>query len=240
MTSAEPPRVATWLLRHLGCSQENEAVVGDIIERYQQGHSRLWYWWQVAVAIVTGFVTEVRLHKLVIVRGLLVGSAFQVIFSYGMHHINHLIFRYLLSFQRVWEHPNLFAAAAPLTALVACAINGRLLARLHRSHGRAVILAFLALQFLTMWIPIGRVPLLQSWILQVGFGINALIFQLGGPNGSAMPLLNAICDICATGMDYRILHLVVSALIAATTLLVGSGLLRGDSNGGVQRTRVPA
>jgi hypothetical protein len=237
MNMAQPPRAATWLLRHLGCSPQNEAVLGDIIERYRQGHSRLWYWWQVAVAIVTGFATEVRLHKLLIVRGLLIGTAFQVVFPYGMHLIKHVVFKYLISFQRVWEYPNLFGAVPILIGVIACAINGRVIARLHRPHRRAVILAFVVLQFLMMLKPIGSVPLLQSWMFQIGFDINALIFKLGGPNG--MPLLNAICDICGDGVAYRMLHLIVSALIAATTLLIGSGSLREGSNGNAEQTHIP-
>jgi hypothetical protein len=80
--------------------------------------------------------------------------------------------------------------------------------------------------------PSGRVPMLQSWIFAVGGAINALIFQLGGPDG--MPLLNALCDICATGVTYRVLHLLVSALISVAILLIGSGLLREDSDESVQ------
>jgi hypothetical protein len=51
MKSMEPPKVAAWLLRHFGCSPNNDVVIGDLNERYQQGTSRMWYWRQVLVAI---------------------------------------------------------------------------------------------------------------------------------------------------------------------------------------------
>jgi hypothetical protein len=47
-----PPRVATWLLQRLAAGWHSESLEGDLIEQYAQGRSRLWYWRQVAMAIV--------------------------------------------------------------------------------------------------------------------------------------------------------------------------------------------
>ena len=35
------PVIATWLLRHFGCSPQTEHVIGDLVERYEQGRSRM-------------------------------------------------------------------------------------------------------------------------------------------------------------------------------------------------------
>jgi hypothetical protein len=52
MTRGPPPRVATWLLQRLAAGWHSESLEGDLIEQYAQGRSRLWYWRQVAMAIV--------------------------------------------------------------------------------------------------------------------------------------------------------------------------------------------
>ncbi len=52
MMRGHPPRVATWLLQRLAAGWHSESLEGDLIEQYAQGRSRLWYWRQVAMAIV--------------------------------------------------------------------------------------------------------------------------------------------------------------------------------------------
>ena len=39
MTNQRPPRLATWVLRHFGLSPNNDAVLGDLVERYSEGRS---------------------------------------------------------------------------------------------------------------------------------------------------------------------------------------------------------
>jgi hypothetical protein len=52
MMRRHPPRVATWLLQRLAAGWHSESLEGDLIEQYAQGRSCLWYWRQVAMAIV--------------------------------------------------------------------------------------------------------------------------------------------------------------------------------------------
>src|SRR5690349_20461122 len=48
----QPPRIAAWLLKHFGGnSRSDEALLGDVQERYQDEQSTAWYWRQ-TVAIV--------------------------------------------------------------------------------------------------------------------------------------------------------------------------------------------
>jgi hypothetical protein len=58
-----PPEAAKWLLNHLGSSPNNASVIGDLDERYRSGHSRRWYWRQVAMAIAISFFKETWNHK---------------------------------------------------------------------------------------------------------------------------------------------------------------------------------
>ena len=41
MRSDQPPAVATWLLKQFGCSPQNEAILGDLIEQYRNGRHSL-------------------------------------------------------------------------------------------------------------------------------------------------------------------------------------------------------
>lgn len=54
MTIRIPPRMATWLLKHLGPGYRSESLAGDLFEEYQRDRTRAWYWRQTAAAILVG------------------------------------------------------------------------------------------------------------------------------------------------------------------------------------------
>jgi hypothetical protein len=60
VTNTVPPRIATWLLERFGPDYRNESLVGDILEEYQQGRTRAWYWRQAIVAICIGRAASLR------------------------------------------------------------------------------------------------------------------------------------------------------------------------------------
>ena len=41
------PAIATWLLKLFCSSAEDDSLIGDLLEQYQQGRGRSWYWRQV-------------------------------------------------------------------------------------------------------------------------------------------------------------------------------------------------
>ena len=53
-TTPQPPRLAVALLHR--CVSANEPLVGDLLEEFQSGRSRVWFWKQVCLAIVTDVV----------------------------------------------------------------------------------------------------------------------------------------------------------------------------------------
>ena len=73
MTPRRTPALATWLLERLGSGSARDVLTGDLVEQYQHGRSRAWYWWQVVVAIVTSTLRSLRIHWVIAVRGLVVG-----------------------------------------------------------------------------------------------------------------------------------------------------------------------
>jgi hypothetical protein len=64
MRTSRPPLIAAWILHRFGAAPETEAIAGDLLEHYQQGRSRLWYWREVTVAIIRGIWSEAQQHTL--------------------------------------------------------------------------------------------------------------------------------------------------------------------------------
>jgi len=61
---SNPPRLAIWWLRH-GCpGSNNDALTGDLIERFREGQTRSWFWRQVLIAFAVAVLGEIRLHWL--------------------------------------------------------------------------------------------------------------------------------------------------------------------------------
>ncbi|PYK20407.1 MAG: hypothetical protein DME55_02315, partial [Verrucomicrobia bacterium] len=73
MRSKQPPRIATWMLKHFGSGPNNEAVLGDLAEQYLRKDSAMWYWRQAMKAIPVSFFREIRGHKRVAASALLTG-----------------------------------------------------------------------------------------------------------------------------------------------------------------------
>ena len=59
---SDPPRLAIWWLRHAWPSSYNDALTGDLIERFREGQTRGWFWRQVFIAFAVGVLGEIRRH----------------------------------------------------------------------------------------------------------------------------------------------------------------------------------
>jgi hypothetical protein len=59
---SNPPRLAIWWLRHACPGRDNDALTGDLIERFRQGQTRGWFWKQVFIAITIGVLREIGRH----------------------------------------------------------------------------------------------------------------------------------------------------------------------------------
>lgn len=55
---SNPPELAIWMLRH--APGNNEALTGDLIERFREGQIPAWFWRQVLVAIAVGALSAMR------------------------------------------------------------------------------------------------------------------------------------------------------------------------------------
>lgn len=130
----EAPALAKWLLQYLGCSPNNQAVIGDLDERYREGRSYLWYWRQALLSIVVSLFEEIRNHKLLTLRAIAVGwivfIGWQSAFS--------------LTRELLWRHER-FTIAAQVPVIVLFGVSaGWAIARLHQQRQKAMVLAFAA------------------------------------------------------------------------------------------------
>lgn len=145
MRPMQPPNAATWLLNKFGCT--NDALKGDLVEEYGQGRSVAWYWRQVLVAIVVGFSTEVRAHKLVALRAIITGWT-------AIYLLDHTVgiafwrwyFRLLLAHGLIpsfwWRHYYTYLVVLPMCCVYGAA-SGWVVGKCHREHCRAMVLIFL-------------------------------------------------------------------------------------------------
>jgi hypothetical protein len=68
MTTKQPPKIATWLLKHFGSGPNKDAVLGDLAERYAQKDSAMWYWRQALKAIPVSFFREIQGYRIPMIR----------------------------------------------------------------------------------------------------------------------------------------------------------------------------
>jgi hypothetical protein len=149
MNSSKPPVVATWLFEKFLSSSANflsdSALIGDLVERYQKGRSRTWYWKQVVVAIWTGCSRDIRAHKLLTFRALALGF----LIVYLENWVWHSVFRLWSPLEPKW--PVAFqmipfpGVVVLLCWIVLFAFPGWAIARFHRPQAMTLVLLFTSL-----------------------------------------------------------------------------------------------
>ena len=167
MTASLPPGMATWLLKHLGCAADNDAVMGDLAERYSNGKSGVWYWRQVVVAIVESAFNDIRHHKLLALRALIIGWG--IFYPLGALSFDALAFaekrwspEWVYSAITAWTpwwnqkqftglYWNSDLVVGSLMMLAIGTIPGWIVAKIHRPHQRSLLLLFSA-TVLMSWI----------------------------------------------------------------------------------------
>lgn len=139
------PALATWLLQKFRPS--DEALLGDLLEERPNGRSTAWYWRQVVGAIVTGSVKDIRAHRLLALRAGATGwIVLLLFFAYGDVFADTLA-RYAWNWNRwidgygagVWWPFNI---AAAIVSYAGFSISTWAVARSHRSHALAMVVAY--------------------------------------------------------------------------------------------------
>jgi hypothetical protein len=71
MKLRRPPAIAAWLI------ERNSPLAGDLLEEFQRGKSRGWFWRQALAAVAAGCERNIRVSRLYL-RAYLIGVAAQV------------------------------------------------------------------------------------------------------------------------------------------------------------------
>ena len=144
MRSTVPPLAATWLLKSFGCSPDNETILGDLGERYALKQDPLWYWRQIALAIASGLVHEVRSCKFLTATGMLVGWGLLVLYSTLFQILVTELNLDMMFRVGYWApgYPWASAGFFIFMSWAAWASVGAALSRLYWMRARTVVLAF--------------------------------------------------------------------------------------------------
>jgi hypothetical protein len=158
MRSSKLPAAATWLLEHLQSGSRNDHITGDMMEAYQSGRSRAWYWKEVLSAIFVSFCQEIVAHPVLAVRATAIGWAIYLSYQYGVgpRVLTPLVQRFL---PWLWTLP--FSPWVLIWGPLAFsihALSGWIVGQLHRSHRTAMVLIF------ATSISLFEIPQVLPWI----------------------------------------------------------------------------
>ena len=97
MTSRPTPRYATWFLHQFGSGLGNEAAIGDLVEKYQRGRSRSWYWRQVLSIVFAQLRRDIWRDKRSWLRGVIVATFTQTLLQLTAGDLMRAYY--------AWSHP---------------------------------------------------------------------------------------------------------------------------------------
>jgi hypothetical protein len=147
MRFSKPPALATWLLENFRSGSRNDHITGDLMEAYQSGCSRRWYWKQVLAAIIVSFYQEIKGHPVLALRAIAVGMGTWFIYRYGVapRLLSPLVRRFLQPTGFPFSPWSLTWWTLSLTVNAA---SGWIIARLHRPHRTGMVLVFATFSFI--------------------------------------------------------------------------------------------
>ncbi len=152
MSSREAPRAATWLLQQLAAGPRVEPLIGDLLEQFAQGRSRLWYWRQALGALGQQFLERQRPSAPSFIGAILAGCVLTSVWQTGCSLVFQGVY---VNLAQVKQHPWTLDAVAHLAGMQANMASeyamyfaaAWLVIHVHRTHQRAVLLAFVAAIF---------------------------------------------------------------------------------------------
>lgn len=149
MNSRAAPRVANWLLERVGGRARFEPLIGDLVEQFEEGRPRLWYWRQVVGTLAIDLAQTIRLHAFSFVGAVVIGCISIWLWDAGWPHLAKPLYANLAAVSR---HPWTAQAVLRVVGMEMIGVLADLLLfatvwavlRIHRSHPRAVLSAFVA------------------------------------------------------------------------------------------------
>jgi hypothetical protein len=177
MSTAQPPRFATWLLERLVSDEKRESLVGDLLEQYTHGRSAGWYWRQAIGSILAGSAREIRDHKLLAVRAVFVGLAAMWVFGFAARFSLQVLWTlasggvyiggHWIRLDYGWIRNRMYIAF--LLTLFGSAASGWIVGRLHRDREAPMVFAF------AISVVLGALVQLLIEVRVVGWTISPLV-----------------------------------------------------------------
>jgi hypothetical protein len=151
------------VLKRLLPSQDIDALLGDIVEESRR-RSWLWYWSQIAAALVVGSWRDVRKHQLLAVRAVATGLVTLTVYfaivaaiarvMWVLANGGYYVGGYWLTLPR-GPLPSPYGELAVLAVnTLGFGLSGWAVVRFHRAHGLAMVTPFLAIITLLALIPL--------------------------------------------------------------------------------------
>lgn len=149
MSARSAPRAATWLLERLGAGRRFEPLIGDLLEQFEAGRSRLWYWHQTMGALASHAFETLRRHAPTFLAALAAGCVLNWLWQLGCSLAFQPLYVDLAQIKHHPWSPEALLRLAGLQANMACEyalsfFSAWLVTRVHRAHQRAVLLVFVA------------------------------------------------------------------------------------------------
>lgn len=183
MKTSKPPALATWLLEHARFST-TDVIAGDLLEEFNRGRSAAWYWRQALVAIVVGCASEVRHHRVLAARAILIAWAA----NYAALMLGRLVTMELSERHFLAYNPQLAMWAI---CFLGGLTSGLVVALLHRGHrnamlltGAAALLGWALMAILLVkpgslqhpLVQIARATIVDYLVVLAGFAIGGFLF----------------------------------------------------------------
>jgi hypothetical protein len=127
-------------------------MVGDLVERYRTGRSSAWYWRQTLAAILLGVASDLRSHKLLATRALVVGWSLYLLFSFPVNWLTAIGRAWIMNWLAGGGHyyssfwSVFWSGQLPVAFFVylACFVSGSIVGLLHRGHAAAMVCLYAA------------------------------------------------------------------------------------------------
>ena len=144
MNSRTAPRAATWLLERVGGRSRFEPLIGDLLEQFEAGRSRLWYWRQALGTVALDAARTTRAHALSYLAAIAAGCSLIGLLDGGYAYVIHPLQDSLSAVSQepwsVWSALRILGMALCGTlATMLIFITAWAVTRIHRAHPRAVL-----------------------------------------------------------------------------------------------------
>ncbi len=142
-----PPRVAVWCLTHLAYGKRGTAIVGDLLERLEEGESWVWFWRQTLATLLYGFLQAAREQGASFAAAIVAAAAlyFVMLFTNAyvtqslIHFQSHGLLEMDPHWAQRWGWKIAFGTFALFQTTSWFAVAGWLVTRIHRAQPRVIV-----------------------------------------------------------------------------------------------------